>query len=164
MALELIWVWFSSVYSSFEVFSSGQGFNFESKPTVDEDDEREDPAALSVESLCLVNQTGRWICPLSSFSWRRSLWACSSFNFKASASTILPSCKKISIELENYQALLWWIVLFHIFSPSFKLNSWNSHFYSFLHAWMPLTFGTISRRGRYVSKIRKHVVLPNDPL
>ena len=48
------------------------------------------------------------------------------------------------LTLENYQALLSWIVLFHILSQSFKSNCWNSHFYSFLHAWMPLMFGTIS--------------------
>ena len=37
--------------------------------------------------------------------------------------------------LENYQALLWWIALFHTFSPSFKSNCWSSIFYSFLHAY-----------------------------
>ena len=26
-----------------------------------------------------------------------------------------------------------------------------------------VTFGTIAQRGRHVSKIRKHVVLPNNP-
>ena len=44
------------------VFLALKFFNrakFERKLTVDEDDEREDPAALSVESLCLENQTGR---------------------------------------------------------------------------------------------------------
>ena len=29
-------------------------------------------------------------------------------------------------KLENYQALLWWIALFHIFSQSFKINCWNA--------------------------------------
>ena len=54
--------------------------------------------------------------------------------------------------LENYQALLWWIALLHIFSQSFKLNCWNSHFYSFLHAWMSLMFGAISRSRMHESK------------
>ena len=45
------------------------------------------------------------------------------------------------VKLENYQALLWWIALFHIFSQSFKLNCWNSHFYSFHHGYPFLRLG-----------------------
>ena len=36
--------------------------------------------------------------------------------------------------------------------------------YSFHLEWMSLTFGVITQRQRHKSKIRKHVVLPNDPL
>ena len=60
------------------------------------------------------------------------------------------------MKLEKYQEVLCWIALFHEFSQTFKLNCWNSHIYSFLHAWMPLTFATISWRGRHNLKKAKH--------
>ena len=44
-------------------------------------------------------------------------------------------------KLENYQVLLWLIALFHIFSQSFKLNCWNSHFYSFHYGYPFLRSG-----------------------
>ena len=60
--------------------------------------------------------------------------------------------KGIYFRLEIYQALLRWIALFHVFSQSLKWNCWNSHFNSFLHAWMPFTFGTLSRSRVHESK------------
>ena len=63
-------------------------------------------------------------------------------------------------KLENYQALLY---IFHIFSQTFKLNYWNSHFYSFLHAWIPLTLGTISQSRMHESKVKPTLVEPHSP-